>query len=82
MDITLIPGQGVMLPGHDITRTAARYTAKNHLTTAAGWDFDDADAATEQAPVARAWYDGHQFVAEDHDGAQPVTVVNLPGGAR
>lgn len=83
MDPWLLEGQGLVLPGHVATPTQARATAHAWLLDG-GADPWDAEARTEAAPVNRAWWAGEDpgFVQEHHDGAQPVTVVQLhPRGA-
>jgi hypothetical protein len=72
-----IPAQGVVVDGHHIGRAALRNTAAEYLIAAHQWPPDDADEATESASVARAWWDGEQFVQADHAAALPVSVVNI-----
>lgn len=74
-----IDGQGVVLDGHTIGRSAARDTAREFLVSDAGYTEDDADAVTFQASVVRAWWGGGDvgFVGVDHPAAVAVTVVNL-----
>lgn len=75
----LIPGQGVVIDGHDTARFEARTAAAEYLIASHHWTVDDADEATEFASVAKAWWGGEVgFVNPDHPAAQPVTVVNLP----
>lgn len=78
MEIRVLPGHGLLLPGHATTPSAARTAAREWLL-AAGVTAWDAEAGTEGAHVVRAWWGGERgFVQEHHDQAEPVTVVHLP----
>jgi hypothetical protein len=84
VDIQPIPGQCLMLPGHDTPRADILTAARAHLL-AAGMDAWDADDALEsrQGLVVRAWWGGALgFVGQDHPDAQPVTVVNVAPAER
>lgn len=73
----LVPGHGLLLPGHDTTPSAARTTAGRWLLDRGVGPFT-AEAATERADVRLAWWDPDAgFVQADH-GAAPVVVVQLP----
>lgn len=80
-----IPHAGYMIDGHDVPRAEALAQVRAALIEA-GMSAADADEATVDRPglVARAWWAGDGFVQEHHDGAEPVTVVNIapPGVAQ
>ena len=78
MEPHIVEGHGLLLPGHATTPSAARAAAREWLL-AAGVSAWDAEAGTEGAQVARAWWGGELgFVQEHHDQAAAVTVVHLP----
>ncbi len=78
MDAFVVPEHGLLLAGHTTTQATARAAAHEWLL-AAGVNVWDAEAGTEGAHVARAWWGGELgFVQADHDQAVPVTVVHLP----
>ncbi len=79
MQTFLIKGHGVVLDGHDVSRATARSDAAAFLVASAGWTEDDADAATDQASVVRAWWGGDDvgFAGSEYPAARAVTVVNL-----
>lgn len=78
MDITVLPGQGLLLHGQPDSVTAARATARQHLVDA-GVDAWTAEVATEQARCARTWWAGPDvgFCGPEHPDARPVTVVHV-----
>lgn len=82
MDITVLPGQGLMFPGHIASQSTARTAARDWLL-AHGVSEWDAEQATETAHCGRAWWAGPEvgFGQEHHDGVEPVTVVHLPNSA-
>lgn len=79
MEPFVLPGHGLLLPGHATTPSAARAAAREWLL-AAGVSAWDAEAGTEAAQVGLAWWGGEQlgFVQQGHDQAAAVTVVHLP----
>lgn len=72
-----IENQGMVLPGHRDTPRAAREETEQLLLAAGTLPFYAAKY-TEAAPVELAWMAGGDFVQEDHEGAEPVTVVLVP----
>lgn len=73
-----LPRHGLVLEGHAATLAAPRQSARDWLL-AHGVDDFTAEQVTEQAPVARAYYDDEfGFVGVDFPDAIPVTVVHVP----
>lgn len=69
--------------GHDQSRTQALAAARAHLLSQQVPAFDIDEALVDrQGLVVQAWWGGDAvgFVGEGYPNAQPVTVVNLPGG--
>lgn len=93
MTITPIPGHGYMVDGHNHTRAAVLELVRDALTATGIAPHDAEDNTVDRAGlVSRAWWceapdhadpgyeqphDGPAFVHELHDGARPVTVVNI-----
>lgn len=80
VDIQPIPGQGMMLAGHDTSRADILAAARAHLLAGGMDDWDADDTLTpRQGLVVRAWWAGDEvgFCGQDHPDAQAVTVVNV-----
>lgn len=80
----LTPGQ-IVFEGQNLTRAIALGAVKKFITEQRHVSELDADDLTIDMPgrVTRAWWrDGAGFVQENHDGAVPVTVVNIPNDSR
>lgn len=79
MDAFSIAAQGVVVSGHG-PRGEARTEAAQCLIVDHGWTPVDADDATDDASVSRAWWAGDEvgFVSAEYPGAVPVTVLNIP----
>jgi hypothetical protein len=74
-----ILGQGYVIRGHDESLRGARAAAAQWMREQGRSNFE-AEQATEQAPVQQSWWNDElkAFVQPDHEGAEPVTVVNIP----
>lgn len=74
---TIIPGHGIVLDGHDVTRDQAVTAASEHL--AGVDDLVLADLLARPGLIVRAWWAGEDvgFVQPEHPDARPVTVVNV-----
>lgn len=69
--------------GQEAARSDVLAAARAHLIAAGAHHLDVDDALVDQPGlVLRAWWGGEGvgFVGEEHPDAQPVTVVNIPGG--
>lgn len=82
MEITVVDGHGLMLPGDVPSHAAARDAAREWLLQH-GMDGFDAESAVTTAEVRRAWWGGAAvgFVGQDHPDAQLVVVVHLGADA-
>lgn len=74
-----IPSQGFVMRGHVDSLREARDAAAQWMREQGRSNFE-AEQATEQAPVQQSWWNDElkSFVQPDHEGAEPVTVVNIP----
>jgi hypothetical protein len=79
VDIWSIPQQGIVFDGHDILRASARDQAAQYLRDDRGWTPAQAEDATAEAILARAWWAGPDigFCGEGHPQAQAVSVLNI-----
>lgn len=79
MDEFSISRQGVVFDGHDILRVSARARAAQYLVDDHGFTPAQADDATAEATISRAWWAGDDvgFCGEDHPGARAVSVLNI-----
>lgn len=93
MFLTPISGHGYMVDGHTHTRAAVLEQTRDALTASGIAPHDAEDMTVDRPGlVSRAWWcdnpdhadpgyeqhhDGPAFVHELHDGAMPVTVVNI-----
>jgi hypothetical protein len=80
MSVTEIPDHGYLFTGHDTPRADVLEQVR-HLLVAAGTHPLDAEAQTVDRVglVTRTWWGGDDrgFVQEHHEGATPVTIVNI-----
>ena len=74
-----IPSQGFVMREHVTSLREGRDAAAQWMREHGASNFD-AEKETERADVVHAWWsekDG-AFVSSDYEGAEPVTVVNIP----
>jgi hypothetical protein len=79
VDPIAVPGHGLLLDGDGGRVSVCRELAYDWLTSR-GVDEVTADLVTHSAAVERAWWGGEEagFVAEGHQQARLVTVVQIP----
>jgi len=78
--LTHLPDQGYMADGHDLnvdelmTSAIAEHRAAARPMNATAFQLN-------RLNIAEAWWGGDEigFCQEHHDGAQPVTVIHVPG---
>lgn len=74
-----IPGHGYIVAGHDVSRAAALAQVRARLIQGGMSEFDAEGMTDNPRLVVQAWWiDEYGFVQEHHEGAEPVTVVNIP----
>ncbi len=76
----ILEHHGLIVDGHDVRRADVLAQAADFLI-GLGVSVHDVEDRLIDRPglIARAWWGGDErgFVQEHHDGAEPVTVVNV-----